>query len=81
MKWIYSMILDGSYIEFKKLYIKCVLTDEISFKFNGQTYVKSFAKNVIKYIDNNKLVKEYNKHLNDQIDGHIELNAEIMMGK
>ena len=63
MKWIYSMIEDESYKEFKLLYIKCVLTNSDSFQFNGQTYVKSFAKSVIKYVDDNKLLDKYNEYL------------------
>ena len=59
MKWIYSMIMDGSYDRFRQLYIKCVLTDSTSFNFEGKTYVKSFAKSVVKYVDNNNLVEKY----------------------
>ena len=68
MKWIYSMIMDGSYDRFKQLYIKCVLTDSTSFNFNGQTYVKSFAKSVVKYVDDNKLVEKYSQHIQTQLD-------------
>jgi len=59
MKWIYSMIMDGSYDRFRQLYIKCVLTDSTSFNFEGKTYVKSFAKSVVKYVDNNNLLEKY----------------------
>ena len=40
MKWIYSMVTNGSYEQFKLLYIKCVLTEASNFQFEGQTYVK-----------------------------------------
>tara|TARA_R100000781_G_scaffold7660_1_gene7303 strand:- start:155 stop:397 length:243 start_codon:yes stop_codon:yes gene_type:complete len=63
MKWIYSMIEDESYKEFKLLYIKCVLTNSDSFQFNSQTYVKSFARSVVKYVDDNKLLDKYNEYL------------------
>ena len=59
MKWIYSMISDGSYKRFKKLYIKCVLTNATSFNFKGQTFVKSFAKSVVKYVDEHNLVQKH----------------------
>ena len=59
MKWIYSMIMDGSYDRFRQLYIKCVLTDSTSFNFEGKTYVKSFAKSVVKYVDSNNLLEKY----------------------
>ena len=65
MKWIYTMIMDGSYDRFKLLYIKCVLTDSTSFNFNGKTYVKSFAKSVVKYVDDNDLLKQYSSHIED----------------
>jgi len=65
MKWIYTMIMDESYDRFKLLYIKCVLTDSTSFNFNGKTYVKSFAKSVVKYVDDNNLLEQYNSHIND----------------
>lgn len=63
MKWIYSMIIDGSYQRFKKLYIKCVLTNSTSFNFNSQTYVKSFAKSVVKYVDENRLVEKHEENI------------------
>tara|TARA_R100000781_G_scaffold114692_1_gene86192 strand:- start:327 stop:575 length:249 start_codon:yes stop_codon:yes gene_type:complete len=68
MKWIYSMIMDESYDRFKQLYIKCVLTDSTSFNFNGQTYVKSFAKSVVKYVDDNKLVQKHEQHMQAELD-------------
>ena len=63
MKWIYGMIIDGSYDRFKLLYIKCVLTEQTSFNFSGQTYVKSFAKSVVKYVDDHKLVEKHEAHI------------------
>jgi hypothetical protein len=68
MKWIYSMIMDGSYDRFKQLYIKCVLTDSTSFNFGGQTFVKSFAKSVVKYVDDNKLIAKYDQHIQEQLE-------------
>ncbi len=81
MKWIYSMVMDGSYDHFRKLYIKCVLTDSTSFKFNGQTYVKSFAKSVVKYVDDNKLQEKYNEHIEHEVEMHYSLQNEIKLGK
>jgi hypothetical protein len=68
MKWIYGMIIDGSYDRFKLLYIKCVLTDSTSFNFNGHTYVKSFARSVVKYVDDNNLLAEYDKNIDQQAE-------------
>ena len=70
MKWISSMIEDESYEEFKSLYIKCVLTNSYSFQFGGQTFVKSFAKSVVKYVDDNNLVKRYNDYLKEACEKH-----------
>ena len=68
MKWIYSMITDGSYDRFKLLYIKCVLTESTSFNFEGKTYVKSFAKSVVKYVDDTNLLAEYDKNIDQQAE-------------
>lgn len=68
MKWIYSMVMDDSYKRFKQLYIKCVLTDSTSFNFEGKTYVKSFAKSVVKYVDDNNLLEQYEEHVQTQYD-------------
>mgnify|MGYP003143185758 FL=1 len=68
MKWIYSMIMDGSYDRFRQLYIKCVLTDSTSFNFGGQTFVKSFAKSVVKYVDDNNLVAKYEQHTTEHLE-------------
>ena len=57
------MVIDGSYDRFTQLYIKCVLTNSTSFNFKGQTYVKSFARSVVKYVDENKLVEKHNTNL------------------
>ncbi len=78
MKWIYGMIIDGSYDRFKLLYIKCVLTNSTSFQFNGQTYVKSFAKSVVQYVDTNKLVEKYEQNIEDSIESNVE---EIIIRK
>ena len=68
MKWIYSMVTDGSYDRFKQLYIKCVLTDSTSFNFSERTYVKSFAKSVVKYVDENKLIEKHEQHMLAQLE-------------
>tara|TARA_R110002051_G_C8532505_1_gene469830 strand:- start:171 stop:416 length:246 start_codon:yes stop_codon:yes gene_type:complete len=72
MKWIYGMIMDGSYDRFKLLYIKCVLTDSTSFNFNGHTYVKSFARSVVKYVDENNLIAEYDKNIDSVADAEYD---------
>tara|TARA_R100000781_G_scaffold111153_1_gene77408 strand:+ start:721 stop:966 length:246 start_codon:yes stop_codon:yes gene_type:complete len=78
MKWIYGMIIDGSYDRFRLSYIKCVLTNKTSFKFNKQTYVKSFAKSVVQYVDTNKLVEKYEQNVEDSIESNTE---EIIIRK
>tara|TARA_R110000823_G_scaffold313117_1_gene440413 strand:+ start:1787 stop:2032 length:246 start_codon:yes stop_codon:yes gene_type:complete len=72
MKWIYSMVTDGSYDRFKQLYIKCVLTDSTSFNFSERTYVKSFAKSVVKYVDEHKLLEKYDEHIEVMADKEYE---------
>ena len=68
MKWIYNMVIDGSYDRFTQLYIKCVLTNSTSFNFKGQTYVKSFARSVVKYVDENKLIEKHEQHMLSQLE-------------
>ena len=70
MKWIYSMIMDGSYERFKELYVKCVLTNTTSFNFAGKTYVKSFAKSVVKYVDDNNLIEECENNICDNANSY-----------
>jgi hypothetical protein len=70
MKWIYSMIMDGSYERFKELYVKCVLTNKTSFNFGGKTYVKSFAKSVVKYVDDNNLIEECENNMCDNANSY-----------
>jgi hypothetical protein len=70
MKWIYSMIIEGSYERFKELYVKCVLTNTTSFNFGGKTYVKSFAKSVVKYVDDNNLIEECENNMCDNANSY-----------
>ena len=50
MKWIYSMVIDGSYKQFEKEYIKCVLTNKQAFMWDNLKIDKLYAKNIVKYI-------------------------------
>jgi|TARA_R110000744_G_scaffold275919_1_gene388686 hypothetical protein len=69
MKWIFDMIVDGSYEDFKKEYIKCVLTNENTFNWGSKNIAKSYGKSVVKYVD---------EHLMHEYDRHIETQAESL---
>ena len=51
MKWIHMMLQDGSYEDFKKKYIQCVLTNKKDFIWEGKIFRKHYAKSIVKYTD------------------------------
>jgi len=67
MKWIFDMIVDGSYEDFKKEYIKCVLTKQDTFNWGSKNIAKSYGKSVVKYVDEH-LIHEYDKHIDQCIE-------------
>lgn len=67
MKWVYMMITDGSYEDFKKEYIECVLRQRDKFFWQSEEVSKEYAKDVIKYIDSYLNYKEQEKRLKDDI--------------
>ena len=74
MKWISDMVEDGSYYDFKKEYIKCVLTNKDTFNWGNRNVAKTYAKSVVKYVDE-YLMDIYEKHIDAQIEAYIQ--AEI----
>jgi hypothetical protein len=67
MKWVYEMVIDGSYEDFKKEYIECVLRRKDKFYWRINEISKERAKNIIKFVDaHNKQIK-LNKNLKDEI--------------
>ena len=75
MKWIYNMVENGSYEDFKKEYIKCVLTKQDSFNWGHQNISKTYGKSVVKYVDE-YLMEEYDKHVDSQIDAYCSQQEE-----
>lgn len=68
MKWIHNMLTDGSYYDFRNEYIKCILTNKDSFKWEGRIFRKTYAKGIIRYTDS--YIKEQgltNKVLSNEI--------------
>ena len=70
MKWISIMVEDGSYEDFKKEYIKCVLTNKDTFDWGNMNIAKTYGKSVVKYVDE-YLMDKYNQHLESRIDEYI----------
>lgn len=71
MKWIFNMVEDGSFKDFKKEYIKCVLTKKDTFNWKGMNVSKLYGKYVVKYVDD-ELQKKYDQYVDQQIDAYTE---------
>ena len=80
MKWIFTMVEDGTYEDFKKEYIQCVLKRKESFSWGSKVIAKSYAKSVVMYVDK-YAQKEYDQHIENLADAHFEQQAEIARGK
>ena len=69
MKWIFNMIETGTYDDFKKEYIECVLKNKEHIDWEGMEIPKLYARNVVKYIDNH-LGPKYDKHKAEHISNY-----------
>ena len=70
MKWIYGMIADHTYPEFKKLYKEAVKNNEKEFIWERSPIRTNFAKYVCILIDKH-LMQEYEEHIQHQIEAYI----------
>lgn len=62
MNWIYGMIMDNSYPQFKQEYEKAVKSNTKEFVWEGKPMRATFAKYVCILVDKH-LLKEYEEHL------------------
>jgi len=69
MKWIFNMVENGSYEDFKKEYIECVLKKREHVNWEGMEIPKLYARNVVKYIDN-YLGPKFDEHLADTLTNY-----------
>ena len=79
MKWIYSMVEDGSYSVFKKMYKIAKHNGRDAFIWEGRSFSVILAEAVIKIGD--KAVKDYDKYIDDMAEQYCEWQAEIARGK
>ena len=75
MKWIFTMVEDGSYEDFKREYIKCVLTRQDTFEWGNKTITKAYGKSVVMYLDNHA-IKAYNEHIDSLSSEFTETGIE-----
>ena len=74
------MVEDGTYEDFRKEYIRCVLQRKESFNWGKKTVAKSYAKSVVIYVD--KYAKQkYDEHIENLAEAHYEQQADIARGK
>ena len=64
MNWIYSMIIDGTYPEFKQSYETALHKKEKEFMWGGQPMRVTFAKYICILVDKH-LLQEYENHLEE----------------
>tara|TARA_R110000824_G_scaffold181898_5_gene362763 strand:+ start:1616 stop:1855 length:240 start_codon:yes stop_codon:yes gene_type:complete len=69
MKWIYGMIVDGTYHQFKDEYEKAVNNNVEEFTWEGKPMQIIFAKNVCFLVDKH-LLREYEEHLEQEAIRH-----------
>ena len=79
MKWIYTMVQDGSYSIFKTMYETAFKNDVDSFTFENREFNTLIAKHICTLGD--RAQKEYEKHIDDMAESYYETKAEIFRGK
>tara|TARA_R100001594_G_scaffold121327_1_gene157146 strand:+ start:4001 stop:4243 length:243 start_codon:yes stop_codon:yes gene_type:complete len=73
MNWIYSMIQDGSYASFKKLYKQSKKNNIESFIWSSNVIKTNFAKRICDYVDSCGM-KEYNDYIENEAKRNDLLN-------
>tara|TARA_R110002012_G_scaffold6551_2_gene31203 strand:+ start:1894 stop:2142 length:249 start_codon:yes stop_codon:yes gene_type:complete len=66
MKWIYGMITDGTYPQFKDEYQKAVKNKAEEFEWEGKPMRVLFAQYVCRLVDKH-LIQEYEDHLEQEL--------------
>ena len=67
MKWIYQMIEDGSYPDFKKLYRTAECNQDENFTWRSEQIRTDFAKYIVFLVDTH-LMKEYEEYIESQAE-------------
>ncbi len=71
MSYIYKMVEDGSYVDFKKAYENADQSNHVKFKFNNEDIDTTYAKYVCIFVDT-YLQDLYEEYLSDQIDAYVD---------
>ena len=79
MKWIYTMVQDGTSGVFKKLYENAVKYKLESFIFESKSFTTDRARAVIGAIEHAEA--EYDQWIDDQAEAYAEWQSEIIRGK
>ena len=79
MKWIYTMVENGSYQIFKTMYELTLKNKNKSFKFDSREFNITTAKHIC--ILGDKAQEEYDKYIDNQAERYYETKAEIARGK
>ena len=74
MKWIYSMIVDGTYPEFKQSYETALNNNKEEFMWEHKPMRVTFAKYICILVDKH-LMREYEDHLEEEED-HLEEDVD-----
>ena len=70
MKWIYTMVQNGSYKVFKIMYTTAFKNNVDSFIFENRKFSTISAKHICTLGD--KAQKEYDKHVDDQAEAYLD---------
>ena len=70
MKWIYTMVQDGSYSIFKTMYETAFKNNVDSFTFENREFNTIVAKHIC--ILGDKAQKEYDKHIDEQAEAYLD---------
>lgn len=79
MKWIYGMVQDGSSNDFLTAYKKARINNNMGFTFDNKFIDIIQAKAICSEIK--KAEKEYDKHIDEMADRHVDLLHDIARGK
>ena len=75
MNWIYSMVEDGSYASFKKLYKAAEKSGTKNFIWASETIDTQLAKHICEFVDS-YLMNLYEEHIESMIDNYYESQYE-----
>ena len=70
MKWIYTMVQDGSYSIFKTMYETAFKNDVDSFTFENREFSTIIAKHICTLGD--KAQKDYDEHIDTMADSEYD---------